>query len=349
MASGREWRGGQRQVHLLARGLAAEGTIDSTVITGAGTPLAERLLDDGLTVSPVGWAMGLDPRVMTALLAASTPGTIVHAHDSHSHTLADAAARFRPVLRVVTRRLELPIRRPQRWQRVSRAIALSNAIATRLVDAGMPTERITVIPPAIDLDSLDRQPPWPDDLPTRPERLVVCIAALTPEKGVDLLIEAAAALRAHAPDLHWMVVGKGPEHDRLNARARALGVADLVSFTGERRDPEAILAHANVAIQPSRSEGFGSSVLDALALGVPVVATGVGGLPEALVAGGGLVVPGGSAMALAEGVRMVLDDRALAAELSAAGRSAVERFSLPRMVSSTIEVYRSLAMSDSTG
>ncbi len=319
------------------------------MITGAGTPLAGRLIRDGIPVQTVGWSMGLDPRVVTAVLAASTLGTIIHAHDSHSHTLIDAAARFRPVSRVVTRRLELPIRRPQRWQRVSRAIALSNAIAARLVDAGVPTERITVIPPAIDLDGLDRQPLWPADLPPRPERLVVCIAALTPEKGIDLLIEAAAVLRSHTPDLHWMVVGKGPEHDRLNARARSLGVTDLVTFTGERSDPEAILAHASVAVQPSRSEGFGSSVLDALALGIPVVATGVGGLPEALVAGGGLVVPGGSATALAEGVRTVLDGGALAAEMSAAGRRAVERFSLPRMVSSTIEVYRSLVMSDSTG
>lgn len=316
------------------------------VITGAGTPLAERLAAEGVQIRAVGWSMGLDPRVISALLTSGSPETIVHAHDSHAHALADAAARFRSFPLVVTRRLDLPIRRPARWQRVSRAIALSRAIARRLVEAGVPAERLEVIPPAIDLERLERRPPWPADLSARPARLVVCIAALTPEKGVDLLLEAAAILADRDPELRWMVVGGGPERDRLVARARSLAVDGLVTFTGERPDPETILAHADIAVQPSRSEGFGSSVLDALALGIPVVASEVGGLPEALEAGGGILIPPGSGRELAEGVRRLLDHPALALELSAAGAAAADRFSVPRMVSRTIDVYRSPAMTE---
>jgi len=346
VASGREWRGGQRQVLLLARGLHAHPRVETLVVTGTTTPLAERCRAAGVAVHGVTWSMGLDPRVVAGLLGHCTPGTILHAHDQHAHTLADAASRLRSGAVVVTRRVAFPIRHPARWQRVAHAIALSGAVRDRLHSAGVPDERITIIPPGVDLDLLDPPPPWPAAVARQPadRPCIVCVAALTPEKGLDVLLDAAAALAGPWPSLDWIVLGEGPMRAELEARRDELGLGGRVAFPGHVEHPEAVIAAAAVLVQPSRSEGFGSSVLDALALGVPVVASDAGGLPESLAAGGGVLVPADDPAALAREVAALLDDPARRERLGGDGRVAAEGFALPRLVSRTLEGYRSVAM-----
>ncbi|HRP07935.1 MAG TPA: glycosyltransferase, partial [Gemmatimonadales bacterium] len=223
VASGREWRGGQRQVLLLARGLAQVPGVYTTVVTGADSVLADRLRAAGVSVHGVTWSMGLDPRVVAGLLGAIAPGSIVHAHDSHSHTLADAATRLRKAHVVVTRRVDFAIRQASRWQRADRVIALSSPVRDRVIAAGVTPERITIIPPAVDLEALDPLPAWPAAVEPAASgrRRVVCIAALTPEKGLDVLLDAAARLLPTHPDLEWLVLGEGPQRAELEARRHA--------------------------------------------------------------------------------------------------------------------------------
>ncbi|HRP07936.1 MAG TPA: glycosyltransferase family 4 protein, partial [Gemmatimonadales bacterium] len=118
----------------------------------------------------------------------------------------------------------------------------------------------------------------------------------------------------------------------------------VVGLPGQVDHPEPVLAGAMVMVQPSHSEGFGSSVLDALALGVPVVASDTGGLPESLAAGGGVLVRPGDPGALAHEVAAILDAPALRERLSGDGRAAAEGFDVPTMVSRTLDVYRSVTM-----
>lgn len=349
VASGREWRGGQRQVLLLADGLRAHPQVETLVLTGTGTVLAERLAAAGVPVLTASWTMGIDPRIVAALIGAITPGTIVHAHDSHAHTIADAATRLRAARLVVTRRVDFAIRQSGRWQRLDHAIALSMPVRERLLAVGVPEGRITVIPPAHDPLLLERVPPWPAAVPMRTDGtpFIACVAALTPEKGVDVLLDAAARLHDARPSLQWIVLGDGPQRDQLLARRKTLGLGDVVLLPGHVEHPEAVLARARVMVQPSRSEGFGSSVLDALVLGVPVVASNTGGLPESLAAGGGLLVPPGDPGELARAVETLLDDQGQWERLSGDGRVAAEGFTVAQMVRRTLDVYRSLAMTPS--
>lgn len=346
VASGREWRGGQRQVLFLTRGLAGMPGIESVLLTGEDSLLADRCRAAGVAVHGVTWSMGLDPRVVGGLLSRLGPDTIVHAHDQHAHTLADAAARIRGGRIVVTRRVEFPIRHPARWQRTTHAIALSRAVAARLKAIGVRDDRITVIPPGV--ESLDGgcEQSWPAEVPLPADGapFILCIAALTPEKGLDVLFDAAARLKASHPSLIWIVLGEGRDRKALERRRAELGLDQVVSLPGHIERPEAVLARATMMVQPSRSEGFGSSVLDALALGIPVVASDAGGLPESLAQGGGLLVPAGDAVALADAVHGLLIDSAQRERLSGDGRVAAEGFSIPKLVSRTIEVYRSAAM-----
>lgn len=344
VASGREWRGGQRQVLLLARGLAAEGSVSSMVLTGHGTRLANELATAGVSVIDTPWRLGLDPRALARVVRVATPDTLLHAHDGHAHALADAAAQITGARVVVSRRISTPITAPRRYRRAAAVIALSEAIAAQLSAAGVPTHRIHRIPPAVDLARLEPPPSWPVGLarPDATTRWITVIAALTPEKGVDLLLEAAAIVARQLPSLRWLVLGEGSERAALEAQRHRLGLDDVVAMPGHLVGPEGALVGAELAVQPSREEGFGSSVLDALALGVPVVATAVGGLPDALALGGGVLVPPGDPAALAEMVLALLADAPRRTALGTAGRAAATSFGVERLVERTLAVYRSL-------
>ena len=345
LASGREWRGGQRQVLILAAGLVQSAHVDSVVVTGKGTELAKRLTAAGVPIFVVPWALGLDPRVAVNAMSALRPGAIIHAHDSHSHALADAISRMRDTPIVVTRRVTTMIKNPRRYRSASAVIAISNAVRDKLLAAGVLPERIHVIPDAVDIVHVTEQQTWPAELTpiATGTPLIVCVAALTKEKGVDLLIDAAALLMKAHPAARWLVLGEGPDRQVLEARSMALGTDQVVALAGFVSAPEAVMRTAMVAVQPSHSEGLGSSVLDALALGVPVVATRVGGLPDALAHGGGVLVAPNSPVELAEAVARLLEDGAEREQLGHAGRIAAKEFGVDRLVQQTLDVYRSVA------
>lgn len=353
VASGREWRGGQRQVLLLARGLAGVRDVDSAVMTGRGTLLAERLRHAGVIVVEVPWGPGLDPRVVAGLLGAVTRTTIVHVHDSHAHALADVAARWRRAPLVVTRRDIPRIHHGRRYRRAAAVIAISQAVCQCLLDAGVAASRIRVVPDGVDLDAhAERERTMrtagAHAATSTDSPLIVCIAALRTVKGVDVLLDAAAALRPHRPDARWIVLGDGRERPRLEAQRAKLGLTDIVQLPGFVPAPEDVLARATIAVQPSRAEALSSSVLDALALGVPVVATTAGGLPEALAYGGGMLVTPGSPVELATAVGHLLDDKAERMRLGAAGRIAAGHFGVDQLVQRTLEVYRFVAQTQGT-
>ncbi len=170
---------------------------------------------------------------------------------------------------------------------------------------------------------------------------MVCIAALTPEKGVDVLIDAVPLLMARFPALRVVVLGEGPERASLEARIDAAGCAEVITLVGHVDNPELQLVGATLAVQPSRSEGFGSSVLDALVRGVPVVASDTGGLRDAVRGGGGVLVPSDDPEALAGAMAFLIDNPAERRRLGEAGRVAARQFTVDRLVSRTVDVYRS--------
>ena len=128
IASGREWRGGQNQVWLLARALAARTDLAQVVVTGRGTLLEERLRDAGVAVRSVGWRAGLSPSALFgAVREASRQPALLHAHDAHSLTLAGLASRLTGTPYLATRRVDFPLRRPGFWVSADRLIAISDA------------------------------------------------------------------------------------------------------------------------------------------------------------------------------------------------------------------------------
>jgi glycosyltransferase involved in cell wall biosynthesis len=166
---------------------------------------------------------------------------------------------------------------------------------------------------------------------------------MTPEKGHAVLLAAWAESVKTMPNARLLLVGHGPERSRLEHTAAAITDA-AVTFSGFREDVTDSLAATTIYVQPSLAEGLGTSVLDAMAHALPVVASRVGGLPEAVVHDEtGLLVPPDDPSALAAAILELLHDPARARAMGQAGRQRVEElFSLDRMVVGHLGVYRSV-------
>jgi glycosyltransferase involved in cell wall biosynthesis len=346
IASGREWRGGERQVWLLTRALARLG-VPQRLVTARHSVLARQARAAGIAVTEVPWDIGLDPRALLSIIRQTRAGeALVHAHDPHALRLG-LLSRARRTPLVATRRVTFPIRPRGTWQRADHVIAISAAVAGALRTGGVAPGRITIIPSGVALDDLARitasgireRLGWPADTP-----LVVNVAALTREKGHDLLLRTAAAMRNSRPSLRWVVAGDGPQRAPLARLAQELGVRDTVRFMGHVDLVAPLLADATVVVSASSAEGLGSTLIDAMALARPIVATAVGGVPELLSPDAGLLVPPGDPVALASAVERLLASADAAAALGRRARLAADGYGIERMAERTREVYRSLMM-----
>jgi glycosyltransferase involved in cell wall biosynthesis len=335
VSRGREWRGGERQVALLARELARRG-LPAPVATARGSLLAAELrtLD---TVRELPWQMALDPRALRALhrtLDEMAPRpTLLHAHDSHALVIAGLTARRLGLPLVATRRSTSVPRRGGWWARAQKVVALSQAVREALEAGGVAPERITVIPSGLDLDALARRAERPVvDLPAEPYLLAV--GALSWEKGHRVLLEAHARLAA--PPL-LLLAGDGPERPALLALAGELGTAARVRCLGIVTDPAPLILRARLLVQPSLREALGTAVIEALALGTPVIASATGGLPELLADTESTLVSPGDPAALAT---------ALAAELARPPHRVpvprhIQRHDIRSVADALLTVYRS--------
>jgi glycosyltransferase involved in cell wall biosynthesis len=310
--SGRGWRGGQNQVWLLCRELSREAGIEQALVTKQGSELAQRAAAGGVRVLGTAWDIGLDPRAwwhLRGTVAALQPD-VIHVHDSHALTLVATVARGRKI--VATRRVEFHIGRFGSWRRPDRIIAISEAVKKVLIADGLASDAVVVVHDGIDVDDVRQAGAVPLDIRRESggripasARIAVNAAALTGEKDHRTLIRAAHYARAKRPDLHWVIAGEGKLRESLLAEIRRLGLGDRVHLIGHVDRVDALIAAADVFVLSSKSEGLGSVVLNALALGRPVVATAAGGIPEILPPEG--LVPVEGAEALAQKVVDVLD------------------------------------------
>ena len=254
--------------------------------------------------------------------------------------------------------------------RMDHLIAVSRAIVRKLEDEGRVGAPISLIYNGVDLARYSAQAACPTLLKEyaipNGDPIVGVVARLEPEKGHPTLLEAWPAVLAAVPNAHLLVVGEGSQRDLLHAQADSLGllggrapspsspgmrqlayVSDgsrpdpSVVFTGRRDDVPAVTAALDVAVLPSYREAQGLSILEAMALSRPVVASAVGGIPEMIDDGRtGLLVPPRDAGALAAAIVRLLSDAQFAARIGRAGHDLVhERFCVEQMVRAVETIY----------
>lgn len=288
---------------------------------------------------------------------------LIHAHGFYANTFALPPAWLaRTPVRIASIRDDGSVWTPA--QRAVERVACrladctvvnADVIRRRLLGEGWTDDRIAVIHNGVDVARFDKPRPanlrgafgLPAEAP-----LVGVLARLAPCKGLDVFLDAARIVSDRLPDVRFLIVGDEPRFGTpgtyrrtLELRAKQLGIAERVVFTGFRLDVPAILAELTLSVLPSiTGEGLPNSVLESMAAGLPVVATNSGGTCEAVEEGRtGLIVPPSDAAALARAMIPVLADASLGARMGAAGRRRIhEHFSRDRMTRDMQDLYARL-------
>ena len=338
----RGYRGGERQTELLIRALARAG--QRQAIWGrAGEPLLDRLGDvSGLE------RLALRPPYLGAITA-SRPGDILHAHEGKATHVAHVVHRLHRRPYLITRRVP---NRPKDgawtrtvYRRAARVVAISEAVA-----AAMRTWEPDLKPVRI-ASVAGLQTPDPEQVAAlrahHPGRLRIGqIGALVDHHKGQRVLLGALRLAPELADCPVLLIGSGKDEAALHGEA-----ADLpqVVFTGFVENVADHLAALDVFVFPSREEGLGSTLIDAMAQGLPIVASRVGGIPELIAhERTGLLVPPGDAAALAVALARLAGDSALRARLGTAARAAAAAYTPETMAAAYLNLYHDIAREHST-
>ena len=302
-----------------------------------------------------------EARRLLATLRALKPD-LVHAHLEFASVLTSVFRRTLGVPVVVTLHT---LHKPARFSRAGARYRTMNEVAGRLADrvvclteearrlaeAELPRRaRLEVIANGVDLAPFRPQPDFdraaarrslgtPDAAP-----LIVCAAVLRRPKGIDRLIEAMPAVLRDLPAARLAIVGDGSERAALAAQVERLGLCGAVRLTGFRRDIPDVMRAADLFVLPTLDDALPTVVVEAMAAGLPVVASRVGGLPDMIEDGrDGILVRPGEPAALADAILRLLRDKDLAAALGAAARRRAEAdFSLEGQAGHLCALYRLL-------
>ncbi len=354
--AGKEWRGGQRQSLFLVRELWRR-KYPVIFVVQPESPLHFKASGDGLPLFPLKIRNELDlfAVMKLAYLMKRRKCLLAHFHDAHSVAVGSLASCLARVpLRVISRRVDFPLKKnffsSRKYRKnVDVIIAISEAVKEVLKRSGIPEEKIRVISSGIDFspfegvsssDYLRREFSFSKD-----DYLVGIIAHLADHKGHIYLLQAAQILKEKAPKIKVIVVGEGPLRMELNRQVKNSALEDIVFFLGFREDIPQILGSLDLFVLSSYLEGLGSSLLDAMASRLPVVATQAGGIPEVVVHGEtGLLVPPRDPEALAKAILTLYKDRNLSSRLGEKGYQLVhQRFSVEAMAEKVISLYKELA------
>ncbi len=313
--------------------------------------LAEPLIEEGLRCYAGMYRHRYDARAgyrVHGILKRERPDAVFFNFGSMNALLGGWPAVFAGVPRVVA-----AFHTTHRWDRpaltwydrlflkhLDAIVAVGEAQARYLIEEeGLSSEKLAVIHNGIDTHRFRPDCALPSDLAARRargRRLVGLVAALRPEKAHGVFLEAAATVARQLPDVDFVLVGDGPERERIEAEVARLGLQDRVRLLGTRSDLSAIYAALDVVALSSFPivETFSIAILEAMACQKPVVCTDVGSLREMVVDGEtGRLVPHSDPSAFADGLLDLLSDGVRAAEMGrTARRRVLDRFSVERMV-----------------
>ena len=346
----REWRGGQSQALLTVRGLRASG-YDAQLLAVVGSPLARRAEASGVPVHVI----GTEVRRMVAAyllrrLLAKQKYDLVHVNEPHALTCAWLAGSHRKAPLVVSRRVAYPLGKSllarKRYESADRILAISKFVAKSVVDSGVPAEKVEII-----YEGVEVPPPVSAEVRRSArkrwgvsdgETLFGCVGYLLPEKGQELVVGALPTVRANFPGARLLLAGDGPCRPQLEGLTRELGLEKNLIFAGFIEDVSQVYAALDAFVFPSLAEPLGTSLLAAMAWGLPVIAVASGGVPEYVEnSATGLLTTQPDLRLFSLAMLRLLSDAGLAKRLGAAARNAIQtRFTADNMVENTIRLYK---------
>ncbi|MGQ9505743.1 MAG: glycosyltransferase [Thermogutta sp.] len=357
------WGGGEEQARLTVRGLSA-ANCDVLTVAPAGSALRDRLRGLGFSVFDVPCrGRGLCSWLAMRRVIRWFQPHILFFNDPHAIIHGGLASIGLKIVRIGARRTVFPLRSGWLYRRLLDGIVCSSqAAAAACLHAGIPSARIHIIHEGVDLERIRSANPGRgrvalhelvkknNSSPSCPRlkngdgyrerdntiRFIVNVGKLTPAKGQDDLLTAFAGLAQKCPETVLVMIGEGELRPHLEARISALGLEKRVILPGFRNDVLDLVAAADLFVFPSREEGLGGSLMEAILLGVPAVASSAGGIPEVLAGDPplGTVVPPANPDALRAALEetLSLSYEQRLSESVRAKKIAEEKFSEERMV-----------------
>lgn len=330
----------------LARGLR-ERNHRQLIVCPAASPLAERASAEKFDLAPLGFGAIASLRRRLSWERFD----IAHAHDGRAQNISFLASATLALRRVASRQVAFPPRHPltHRWKYTRTCdgiIANSDAVRSALIASGIPAEKIEVIPPGVEIPARLPTPSLRAQARARwgfanDDFVIGHAGAFTKEKGQDVALEAGRLVAPRVPHARMLLVGDGPERHNQTE-----GIALLPGFLDNLTEFYAAL---DLFIMPSRSEGWGLAALEAMANGLPVIATDVGGLRELVVPGQtGWLTPPDSPQALADAIEAAAVNPSLRCECGRNARERAAHFSMQRTVELTEQFYARFAAASQT-
>ncbi|MGB6874436.1 MAG: glycosyltransferase family 4 protein [Candidatus Acidiferrales bacterium] len=344
-----DWRGGQHQILMTLRGLRERGH-DAQLLTRRDSALQERAVADKFTVHtfPPRFAR-LNALLCLREIVDQQHFDVVHAHDPHALSAAWLARVHRRSALVVSRRVAYPLSRGwpglARYRAAHRIIAVSRFVAKSVIAAGIDPSCVGVV-----YDGVEIPPVTSSETRSAARRrwniadgtmLVGCVGYLLPEKGQELLVRAMKIVLAEFPACKLILAGDGPLRARLESLAAELALRNAIIFAGFVEDTDALYQALDIFAFPSLAEPLGSSLLAAMAHGLPAIAVASGGVPE-IIEGrrDGVLVDAPDAIELANAICRLLRDPQTARRIGDAARETIaRRFTANFLAENTLHEY----------
>lgn len=345
----RTWRGGEQQISYLL-GVLKTLNVETVLVARTGSEMVKRHPE--AIELPLRGEWDLYSALKIKKLVKEKKIDLIHTHSGHGHTLGVLAAQLGagvPV--IVSKRTDYPIKPNafSRWKfnhpSIARFLCVSDKIREIIARDLKNPEKAKTVYSGIDMDRFPAAPTV--DIRTlanipKDSRVVVSTAALSDQKDYPTFLKVCETFKLSRPDLHFVICGDGPLAEAIKEQAKTIGLERTVHFLGFRKDVPSFLGSADAFLITSKEEGLGTSILDAFAVQLPVVATAAGGIPEIVRHGEtGLLAQVGDVQMLATHVEnTVYVSGTLKEKLIQSAHNLAQEFSYRRTGEKTFQVYK---------
>tara|TARA_B110000037_G_scaffold200849_1_gene241740 strand:+ start:653 stop:1732 length:1080 start_codon:yes stop_codon:yes gene_type:complete len=345
------WRGGEQQVVYLVKAQLKQG-LKPLIVCSAGSILEQRCKDFNLPYAtgkkPSGFGISFARNIKKT--ATTFAPDVVHMHDSHAHSAALSACKLfglRCPL-VLSRRIDFPIKKSifsrakynSNW--IKSIACVSHAIKVIIEPVIKESQKICVVHDGIDparFDGSTNTGKLHSEFNLNSTiKLIGNTSALADHKDYNTFLNVAVETLKKRDDIAFIIIGEGKDRTMIENRIKTEGIANKVFLTGYRTDIPELLPELDVFLMTSKTEGLGTSILDALVCKVPVVATRAGGIPEIIIhEQNGLLSDVADSKSLSQQVISLLDDSPLRDQLIVGGERRVEEFTATKMAENTLK------------
>lgn len=349
------WRGGQQQAVYLIERMYNMG-FATAMVSKPGSAMESYCRDNGLPFYPVSMHGELDftAGYRIAGLCRKHGFNILHLHSAHALATGLWARMFYKKIRLIAvRRVDFPIKK-NRFSRfkyttslLDKIVCISHGIKKVLLNDGIEDEMLVTIHSGVDLkkfDEVDVSDDFGKTVGVPDGHLIVgTVAAMADHKDYPNLLRAAAKIIENHDNVTFCAVGNGPEEEAVQSLAKELGLGSRFIFTGFRKDVGRFLKIFDIFVLASYLEGLGTSILDAQAVGLPVVACRTGGIPEIVYDGeNGCLVPPRDSEALAYAISDLVDHPEKRKAYGEKALETVQSFSIEQTVEKNISLYKQI-------